>query len=61
MSTTVKFSDVEVGTKFFYEEKEYTKTAKVKISCCKSVNAQLVGSSARSFFKDSILVEVVSK
>lgn len=58
MSTTVKFADVEVGTKFVYAEKEYTKIAKVKISCCKSVNAQLVGSSARSSFNDSTLVEI---
>lgn len=35
----MKFSDLEVGKKFIYNEKEYTKVAKLKISCCKSINA----------------------
>ena len=39
----VVFSDVSVNQKFTYENNEYIKTDQKKISCCKFINAHLVG------------------
>jgi hypothetical protein len=33
-----KFEELNVGDKFTYNNTEYTKIEKVKVSCCRSVN-----------------------
>lgn len=38
----VTFDSVPVNTKFVYNNAEYTKEDKKKISCCKYTNARLV-------------------
>jgi hypothetical protein len=52
------FKDVEVGTTFKVNNIEYVKMADVKVSCCKVINAHIVGQpNQRTFFTPGTLVD----
>jgi hypothetical protein len=56
-----KFSELPEGTKFIFADKEYQKIKKLKISCCKSINARGVVNNADTLFIDAkIEVQVVN-
>ena len=52
-------SDVPVNATFLVNGVEYKKINEVKISCCKSINAEAVGNANnKTFFPGNTLVEV---
>lgn len=51
-----EFQQLNVNDKFTYNNKEYTKVQTVKITCCKSINAQAVADN-----KDKIFVQPSTK
>ncbi len=53
------FKDLNVGDIFTINNANYVKVAEVKVSCCRSVNAHVVGSPAqRTFFPPGTPVQV---
>lgn len=44
------FKDVSENTNFKKDGVEYTKTATVRVSCCKSINAKAVGNESQTIF-----------
>lgn len=54
-----QFKDLTDGEIFRYNNTEYTKIAAVKVSCCKSINAQeTANANNRIFVQPSVEVEV---
>lgn len=54
-----QFSEVNVGDTFVVNGLTYTKTTEVRITCCKSVNAQLVAdANNKTFFQPNTVVTV---
>jgi hypothetical protein len=54
-----EFNLVSVGEKFSVNGIEYVKIQEVRISCCKSVNAQAsTNSSQRTFFPGNTIVTI---
>jgi len=52
-------NDVPVNATFTVNGVEYRKINEVKVSCCRSINAEVVANSAnRTFFPGNTLVEV---
>ena len=55
----VSFGSLKEGDTFTYNGQEYTKTKKIRISCCKFVNAQSTGLDKNKLgIKDNENVEV---
>ena len=54
----VTFGTLADGTVFTYNNAEYKKIAKVKVSCCRFTNAQSTSSASRIGLKDADIVEV---
>lgn len=53
------FKDVEVGATFKVNNVEYVKMADVKVSCCKVINAHILGqTNQRTFFNPGTVVEI---
>lgn len=53
------FKDVQVGTQFTFNNKQYLKINQVKVSCCRSVNCHVVGvPNDRTFLQPDQQVEV---
>jgi hypothetical protein len=51
-------SDVPVNTIFIVNGVEYKKLDEVKVSCCKSINAEAVGNATnKTFFPGNTLVD----
>lgn len=54
-----KFSEIEVGARFFVDNIEYIKTQAVKVSCCVTINAEETNNPAvKKFFQDDLAVRV---
>jgi hypothetical protein len=54
-----KFNELSVDARFFVNGVEYIKTETVRISCCKSINAQEANNTAvKSFFTEDSTVQV---
>lgn len=54
-----QFSELAVGEKFTIGAMEYVKIEDVRVSCCRSINAQLVSdSNQKTFFQPSTVVVV---
>lgn len=54
-----QFSEIAVGQKFTVGSVEYIKTEEVRVSCCRSINAQLAtDSNKQTFFQPSTVVVV---
>lgn len=54
-----KLEDVAVGTKFTVNSAEYVKIPEVRVSCCRSINCQLVAdANQKGFFPGSTIVVV---
>lgn len=54
-----QFSQLNVGDNFVANGLAYTKTAEVRISCCKTVNAQLTAdANNKTFFQPNTVVTV---
>lgn len=52
-----QFNELNVGDKFFVNGTEYTKLVEVKVSCCKSINAQASADvSQKTFFQPNTIV-----
>lgn len=47
---TKKFSELAVGERFTLNGVEYIKTQEVRVSCCRSVNAQLINDANNKTF-----------
>jgi hypothetical protein len=61
MSTTQKFVDIAIGTKFKFDNKEYIKIKDQRVTCCKVFNATLPDDPNQKFFIVPISeVEVIS-
>lgn len=54
------FSEVLEGQRFTLENREYVKIPSVKISCCKSINAQAVDNPGEKTFVQPQTVVVVN-
>ena len=54
----VSFGSLAEGSVFNFNGAEYKKIAKVKVSCCRFINAQSTSSPSRIGLKDSEMVEV---
>lgn len=53
------FSDVSVGGRFTMNGLDYIKTDTIRVSCCKSINAQAVNDpNNRTFVQDTTVVTV---
>ena len=53
------FSDLQVGNNFTVNGVEYTKITEVKISCCKSVNAQTTANASnKTYFPNNTVVTI---
>jgi hypothetical protein len=53
------FKDLILGETFKMNNVDYIKVAEVKVSCCKSINAHIVGDpNQRTFFPPGTPVEV---
>jgi hypothetical protein len=56
----MKFFEVAVGSKFKFNNQEYTKVNEVKLNCCKvKYNAELSGSGEKVTLKPLDEVEVI--
>lgn len=44
------FNELIVGTKFTINNVEYVKTEEIRVSCCRSVNCQMVSDAAQKTF-----------
>jgi hypothetical protein len=44
------FSDIKVGERFTINGKEYVRIQDVKVSCCRSINAQAVENAGERIF-----------
>lgn len=54
-----KLEEVAVGTQFTVNNLEYIKTEEVRVSCCRSINCQLVSdNNQKAFFPGSTVVIV---
>lgn len=56
----MKFSEVEVGSKFKVNNEEYTKINPEKVSCCRTNNALKLSDSSKTMVKPDTEVEVVN-
>ena len=54
----VAFGTLAEGTVFAFNNVEYKKVAKVKVSCCRFTNAQSTSSANKIGLKDGQMVEV---
>lgn len=45
-----QFSELAIGSKFTLDNKQYTKTQPIKVSCCRSVNALETANSGNKIF-----------
>lgn len=54
------FSEVLEGQRFTLDNKEYIKIPSVKISCCKSINAQATDNAANKIFVQPQSVVIVN-
>jgi hypothetical protein len=54
------FSEVLEGQRFTLDNKEYIKIPSVKISCCKSINAQATGNAADKIFVQPQAVVIIN-
>lgn len=53
------FNELSVNDRFFVNGMEYIKIETVRVSCCKSINAQEVNnSSVKSFFTEDTTVQI---
>jgi hypothetical protein len=55
-----KFSELAVGERFTLNGMEYIKTQEVKVSCCRSINAQAVNDVNNKTFVGTNTVVVVN-
>lgn len=54
-----KFEELAVGDKFTINNLDYVKTEEVRVSCCRSINCQLVtDANQKAFFPASTVVVV---
>lgn len=54
-----KLEEVAVGSNFTVNNVEYVKTEEVRVSCCRSINCQLVSdANQKAFFPGSTVVTV---
>jgi hypothetical protein len=54
-----KMKDVVIGEKFSSAGREYIKTQEYKVSCCKTINCEVIGdSNNKSYFSSEMDVEV---
>lgn len=53
------FNEISVGDKFIVNGAEYTKIQEVRVSCCKSINAQATANADnRTYFSQDTLVTI---
>ncbi len=53
------FKELNLGDKFTVNNVEYVKIAEVKVSCCRSINAQAANDpNQRTFFAQGTTVEI---
>jgi len=57
----VSFGTLKTGDKFLYNDREYVKVDKVKVSCCRFNNAQSTTSGEKIGLRDGEVVKVVSE
>jgi hypothetical protein len=56
---TKKFSELAIGERFVLNGVEYIKTQEVRVSCCRSINAQLTNdANNKTFVSGNTVVNV---
>lgn len=54
-----KFEELAVGSKFTVNNVQYVKTEEVRVSCCRSINCQMVtDTNQKAFFAGATVVVV---
>lgn len=57
----MKFSEVQVGQKFTFQNQEYVKITAEKVSCCRSLNAQNLTNNNKVTIAPEAGVELVTE